>query len=453
MQYGNYSFVIDSSFRPFEMQEMLTPFLMYKDAFEKAEEAYSDISDKANTFEYLSKTLPEGSEARKLYEGYANTLKTHARDFEKNGLNLGNRRGLTELKRRYSGEIGELMRADAAMKEEKALRRQMSAKDPSMLYAADNLGIDQFLHGNTPNLYGISGNDLYAKGAQAGKSSSARVYSAGDAGKTLGGYYRDYVEKMGYTPEDLRRFGDQIAADFSARVSTLPELQDAANQILEANGVNSNLTGNSLRQAQQQVIRGIIDGAVYQESHKPVRDESVMSAAQQASLAQSYTLNGYEYKDGKWQYNPDLDPAIQKIKAHVPKPGSGSGSGSSSSGSGKTQHVTQGKNRVIIEWKGNDPAESVENAANYGVSDVDNDQLPHIGQMYTYDDLPEHAKELVKKRIGDGRTDFYDYYYRPFESGWRNDTEAALEIVPRDVLVDDAASLTSEDLMEMFSAQ
>ena len=69
---NNYDFVIDSSFQPFSMQEMLTPFMMYKDAYEKSEAAFEDLTSKADKFKYLSETLPEGSKSRQLYEGYAN---------------------------------------------------------------------------------------------------------------------------------------------------------------------------------------------------------------------------------------------------------------------------------------------------------------------------------------------------------------------------------------------
>ena len=200
---GTYDFVIDSTFQPFSMQEMLVPFTAYKEAFEQAEAAYTDLRDKSDTFKYLSSSLPEGSKARELYEGYANELNKQANDFAKHGLSMMNRRGLTNLRQRYQGEIGRLVKADEALQEEKKLRRTMNAKDNSMLYAENNLNIDSFLDGNTPNLYNISGNELYAKGAAAGKSASSRVYSAGDEGKTLGGYYRDYVERMGYTPEQL----------------------------------------------------------------------------------------------------------------------------------------------------------------------------------------------------------------------------------------------------------
>lgn len=311
---ANYDFVVDSSFKPFSLQEMLVPYNAYRDAFEKTEDTYIDLSDKSDKFKYLSKTLPEGSKAREIYEGYANDLSKQAEDLAKNGLTLNNRRALTSMKRRYQGEIGRLVVADEALQRERELRRQMSAKDPSMMYAEEILNIDNYLDGNTPNLYGISGTELYTKGAAAGKAASSRVFSAGDKGSTLGGYYRDYVQSMGYTPEQLRQFGDQIASDFAARVSSLPELQQAANQILEANGVNENLTGNNLRKAQQQVIRGIIDGAVYTESHNPQRDLGVMTAVEktaddrakeaatraQQQMELSALQSGYKRENGKW---------------------------------------------------------------------------------------------------------------------------------------------------------
>ena len=139
---ANYDFVVDSSFKPFSLQEMLVPYTAYKDAFENVEAAYIDLSDKSDKFKYLSKTLPEGSKAREIYEGYANDLSKQAEDLAKNGLTLSNRRALTNMKRRYQGEIGRLVTADEALQRERELRRQMSAKDPSMMYADEILNID-----------------------------------------------------------------------------------------------------------------------------------------------------------------------------------------------------------------------------------------------------------------------------------------------------------------------
>ena len=209
---GNYDFVVDSSFQPFSMQELLTPMMMYKEAYEQSENTYNDLTDKADKFKYLSETLPEGSQARRIYEGYANELNKQATDLAQNGLNMGNRRALTNLKRRYQGEIGRLVSADEAMQEERKLRRTMNAKDSSMLYAMDNLAIDDFLDGNTPNLYNISGTELYTRGAAAGKAASSRVYHAGDEGSTLNGYYRKWVERNGYSKESMDAFRANAAA-------------------------------------------------------------------------------------------------------------------------------------------------------------------------------------------------------------------------------------------------
>lgn len=272
---GNYSYVIDSTFQPFSMQEMLVPFTAYKEAFEKTEEAYTDLSDKSDKFKYLSETLPEGSKARALYEGYANDLRQRAEDLAHNGLTMGNRRALTSMKRRYQGEIGRLLQADERLKEERKLRQSLNAQDASRIYSTENLSIDDFLDDNTPNLYNVSGKELYAAGAAAGKAASSRVFSAGDAGSTLNGYYIDYVQKNGYSPELIQKFYEKM--------STIPELQRAAADIAAQYGVDKNLTGYGLERATKSILRGMIDGAVYQESHSPQRDLGKMTAAEQAA--------------------------------------------------------------------------------------------------------------------------------------------------------------------------
>lgn len=269
---SNYAFVVDSSYKPFSLQEMLVPFTAYKEEFEKAETAYTDLTDKADTFKYLSEKLPEGSKARQLYEGYANNLKSQAEDLAHNGLTRANRTALTSLKRRYQGEIGRVAKADEAMEAEKKLRQSLNAQDSSRLYAMDNLSVDDFLDGNNPNLYNISGNELYTRGAAAGKAASSRVYNFGEGNITLGGYYRDVVSKVGYGPQAIAKFREDISSN--------PELAAAVDSILAERGVTQNLTGVNLERARQSVINGIIDGAVYQENHNPQRDLGVLTQAE-----------------------------------------------------------------------------------------------------------------------------------------------------------------------------
>lgn len=311
---GNFSYVVNSSFQPFTMQEMLVPFTAYKEAFEKTEEAYNALSD-SDKFSYLSKTLPEGSEARKIYEGYANDLKNYATDLSQNGLTMANRSGLTDMRRRYAGEIGRLVQADEAMREEKKLRQQLNAQDSSRLYATDNLNIDNFLDGNTPNLYAVSGNELYARGAQAAKAYSSRVFDTGAGGSTLGGYYIDWIQRNGVSPESI--------ATFRKNISSIPELAADVDAILKEKGVTQNLTGYNLERARESVINGMIDGAVYQEQHTPQRDLGKLTAAESEDLAlkkqqlklQAAASGMVENEDGSFTYDANSDPAYLKAVA------------------------------------------------------------------------------------------------------------------------------------------
>ena len=335
---SNFSYVIDSTFQPFSMQEMLVPFTAYKDSFEKTEEAYNDLSDKSDKFKYLSETLPEGSKARDIYEGYANNLKAQAEDLAHNGLTMGNNRALTSLKRRYQGEIGRLVKADEAMAEEKKLRQAMGAQDSSRLYATDNLNIDDFLDGKSPNLYSISGKEAYSRGAAAGKAFSSRVVNVGEGNITLGGYYRDLVTKYGYSPEVLN--------NFMSNMDAIPELKASFENYMESSGANANLSGVNKQRFAKEYLSGVLDGAVYQENHSPQRDLGRIDAATQSQLdlqrrGQNISLasQGLTYNDktGTVSYDPLKDPALQKA-AKIAE-AKAAGKGGSSSGRGTAYDV------------------------------------------------------------------------------------------------------------------
>lgn len=443
MPYNNFSFVIDSSFRPFSMQEMLTPLAMYKDAFEKTEEAYIDLSNRADKFKYLADTLDPDSKAAQIYNGYANDLKAQAEDLAHNGLSMANRRALTGLRRRYQGEIGRLVDADAKLQQEIQLRRQMATKDPTMLYATDNLNIDNYLDNNTPNLYSVSGNDLYARGAAAGKAASSRIYSAGDAGSTLGGMYRDYVQTNGYNPQTIAQFRQDMSA--------IPELQAQADAILQANGVYDNLKGRSLEQARQQVINGMIDGAVYTENHNPTRDLNVPTWSEKRQDARADAQmkmamqDWYDHRNLTYELDENGNAIGYKSNTDIPgyardpmtgklvKVGTGTSSGSSGSRGGGSEYRTVNKGGLRLEWKGNNPNPTNGDADDdMSVTPLDKDEKKYVGLPKDYDDLPPFVQAKIDKAVGpNGDVDDYEYYYRPYKSSMWGDTEAAVDMIPR----------------------
>lgn len=386
---ANFSYTVDSHFSPFTMQEMLVPFTAYKDAFEKTEEAYNALSD-SDKFKYLSQTLPEGSTARQIYEGYANDLQKYATDLSKNGLTMSNRSGLTNMKRRYTGEIGRLVQADEALREEKKLRQSLNAQDSSRLYATDNLNIDNFLDGNTPNLYNVSGNELYARGAQAAKAYSSRIFDTGAGGTTLGGYYIDWIQRNGVSPDSI--------ATFRKNVSAIPELAADVDAILKEKGVTQNLTGYNLERARESVINGMIDGAIYQEQHSPQRDLGKLDAATSAQIAlsnkqlkmQAAASGMTENEDGSFTYNVDNDPSYQKaIEVAKIQAGRRTSRGTNGTSGTTTSKIKLKTGKVLINTDG-----KLKNVTNYS------------GASVTYNELPDEVKRAARARD----PQYYNYY-------------------------------------------
>jgi len=276
----NYNYVVDSSFRPYSFQEMLQPLTIYKGEYDKTEAAYDDLANKANMFKYLEQVAEENpnSQAAKIYKGYADDMNKAFTDFSKNGLNMGNRRTLMNLKKRYQGEIGQLETADKALQKERDFRLQMRAKDPSMLYASEPT-IDDFLNNKTPNLYNVSGEDLRKEGAQYAASASARIYGDTKINDTVSKYYQEFVQTQGYSPEKI--------AEFQSNLEAIPEFKKAVDDIMKARGVEDNLTGSNYDKARQSIINGIMEGALYKEARNIQRDYDVMTASERASNARA----------------------------------------------------------------------------------------------------------------------------------------------------------------------
>lgn len=393
---NTYDLVIDSSFTPFSMQELLTPFVMYKDSYDKQEAAYEDLTEKADKFKYLSETLPEGSKSRAIYEGYANELSNQAADLAKNGLSMSNRRALTNLKRRYQGEIGRLDLADTAMREQMKLRNAARANGQNLLYAEDNLNIDQFLDNNNPNLYTINADELRKEAVQYATAASGRVYGNTQI-QNVNKYFQEIIQQQGYSPE--------VLAAWRQNLESIPEFNQAVNDILEARQVNGNLTGRNYEVARQNVINGIMEGAGYQEKRSIQQNPGVLTAAQAASNALGWAnhnesvrqhdaqiaMSGY-YKDenGQWQYDPERDVAKKKAEAIAKVKGN--------------KNTSTGPKPTTRKLK---EARSYDGSGN--VSPISKNQNTKYGKQISYAEALEKDPSIAQHDPG------YEEYYEYFE--------------------------------------
>ena len=406
-------YIIDGGYKPFSMQEMLTPFLLYKDAWDKSQEQMDKYNQGADAFKYLDETLPEGSQARGIYDNYAKDLRAAEDSYNQNGLTMDNTRALLGLRRRYTGEIGRLEKASTKLDELRKLRMTMDAQDPTMIYSKDNPTIDDVLDGKNFNQYGISGDSLYKRGLQAGAAISQRHFSNLELQKmTNNPAFLDAVQKVGFTPEVLHAF--------NVNPDAIPEFKEAITSIMKSTGAEANLKGAKNEQAVQNVIRGLIDGAVYKRSDSLQQNPDYINAKekeqlglQKSQLALQAAGNGMvENKDGSWTYVPEADPAMQKaIAVQQLKNAGKTGKGKNGSGSATGQGVL--KDAMQITYSGNAYKDTVNPEYKYKEDD-------DIGKPYSWNELnlllqqlkvSQHTLMRVPIQVKQ-HPDWYTYYYK-----------------------------------------
>lgn len=251
--YNNYSYVIDSSFQPFTMQEMLTPFVAYKEMSDANAAAYVDMQDKSDKFKYLAETLPEDSKARQIYEEYANQLQADASDFLKNGVSMNNNRALLNLKRNYAGTIGRLEQVDAIrraqIKEQNTIRQQ----DPTRMFSrrADMTPFDKYLENPDLSYESYSG-ALLAK--QVNNVASQVAKGLVDFRKTgkLDEFTNTWIEKAGMSVDDVIR-----AVNNPGDPGNEALLNTIVNNVIDTSGIKSWADNATLKDAYGWASQGL----------------------------------------------------------------------------------------------------------------------------------------------------------------------------------------------------
>lgn len=381
---ANYNYIIKNSYSPFSMQEMLTPLTIYKEAADKREELAATYSDKINKFKYLSTALPPDDPARKIYEDYANAFNAYSADFAKNGITMNNQRGFLELRNNYEGTIGQLYDARVRLDEEIAARNQARAKGIQMYYANDNPTISDYLYQQSPNTYGISHDDLRKRGLETAEKASSRIFSNTRV-KAISDFYDELIQTQGYHPSIINAFKRDL--------SSIPELANEVEAIMNDTGAEQNLTGINKEMARQTVINALTDGIIYKEA-RDVKENP------------NHPMSEYQEKYLDMQRsNQDLTAALNgltRVDQSVPStwqsdPNASSGSGSSSSGTGK-------KGSKVPDWE--EPRPDIVYDMTTGMT---SEKLPDVLGIEIEGKI-EEDKQVPASLLIDGNRGRYTFY-------------------------------------------
>lgn len=165
---ANYSLVVNSSFKPFSYQEMLSPVLMATQAHQELENQYGELATKANVWEEMANEQTDPY-AYKMYKKYANDLEEQAGQLAREGLSAVSRRNMLNMKSRYSSEITPIEQAYAARQKQAEQQQESLLKDPTLILSrrAATTSLDDYIKNPQLAYDAYSGKMLTAQAASA----------------------------------------------------------------------------------------------------------------------------------------------------------------------------------------------------------------------------------------------------------------------------------------------
>ena len=204
---ANY-FVIDNTFRPYSFDELMKPYQMYAQEYDKQEAAMAKLESDAAV---LASALSEKHDpiAYQTYQNYMNSVKAAAEDIAMHGLSPRARSAATALSADYNSNIVPIQAAYNRRKELQDEQRKAMLADDSRMFqrdfntVSDASSIDRFIE--DPNYsYGatVSGKSITERSATMASHLAKELTDYGP-GKPLDKYTNTFLQQHGFTRDQV----------------------------------------------------------------------------------------------------------------------------------------------------------------------------------------------------------------------------------------------------------
>lgn len=277
----NFAYTNTTQFRPFSFEEQLRPLLMYTQAHQAVEEAYSELDSQANAIGSLANEANDPVTYQR-YKAYEESLRQQADALAKNGLTPGSRQSLLDLKGRYAKDITPIQNAITRRRELADEQRKALLQNPTLMFQRDmnsmsyDSSLDRFLE-NPDYDYGerYSGALLTQQVSQAASNLAKELTNYGN-GKRLDAYTKTFLQQHGFTR-------DQVLDAISNpnRTQSQPVLNAIVEQVMGSSGMASWADQPTMDKAYNYARQGLWS-AIGQTNISTYGDYGARLAAQEA---------------------------------------------------------------------------------------------------------------------------------------------------------------------------
>lgn len=367
---------LDTRFNPFTYDEMVKPLVYYKQAYDEAEAAYSDLATQTEAWKDIA-NREKSPEAFEMYQRYSGDLSRAVDDFSQ-GMTAKNRRALLGLKRRYAQDIAPIARASEAMNAANELR--VKAGPDAIFEVGEYNSLDQFLHGKTANNRFQSREALTKKTAAMTEAAMAEALKDPEFKKAMGDQFWMITQHTGGSYEELME---------AMKVGMMdnPIAQNRFSQIRQEVARNSGIQNYDA--AGQQAIMEAIDTGLYAGLDKPVRN--FQANADHITPAQRHSMRMQE-----------AQLALSAASNGMVPGGRGSRGGSSSG----TERANRLENTIKVRATNKGGG-----SGDYEVGATwDLEGIPDGATNKSYGELTPEQKGVVDRAVGTDSREGYEYY-------------------------------------------
>lgn len=339
---ANYSLVVDSTYTPFTLDELVKPYALYTEAYNKIEDTYNKLAEDSAKW---GNQLDENSEAYKLWKATQDAIVSGGEALSGHGLSPGARQELNNTRRLYNSNIKAIEAADVEYKKALDLREKMMANDETIRYK-NPLTIDNFLHGKTGSSEHLSGTKLREETADMASKLGAALFSDPSYEKALNSYYYEIESKNG-APAAMIDYVTRGEYENLPHGESATAQQNAFYEKIKAFAdMYQNQVDRTNEYQDREALITQINQGLYSGLQKPARQYErnlgVMTASEKANYNQNAQQHAARMK--AQGYNPDgtIDTSTPQGKAlekSLTTPSSSSSS-SSSSGSSSSSRVS-----------------------------------------------------------------------------------------------------------------
>jgi hypothetical protein len=183
---------------------MLAPIEAATTEHRAIEEGLGEMSAKAGMWDKLANQQSDPV-AYAQYKTYVDDLTKQADLLARQGLTPESRRGLLDMKRRYSNEITPIEVAATKREELTKAQREAIQKDPSLMFNIDygTASLDDLINNPNATYNTISGSELSKRASMMASNLAKTIQENPQYQSILGGQYFQQMQQLGYTPQQV----------------------------------------------------------------------------------------------------------------------------------------------------------------------------------------------------------------------------------------------------------